>query len=327
MKGFKDLNECGKVSHDKQLKLYCYNGKYKLSGLNSCKKPCCPRCLPKLLIKQKKLIDQAIEYAKANHLSVSMWTINLPKSNTSLMFMRSKLHYVISDFLRVSTRNSKIKPINKILKKINLQTQSVGYIYRNEISTDNKKFNPHIQLLDFRKKFLSEEQEEQLTESLIDICERNKVFVSKKQSFKIRDVLIDFKPLSFSEHQNSYSYLTKIGANDAIHLVDTDADMYQELCKSQILLNSKGTTDIQTFCKEKISIPLIYWKPGLKKMMGVSEEKFSVADEDLISIPEIVTNYLKFNKIEPNKLIEVINTTGNTEILSNPNIFEMLSAS
>ena len=94
--------------------------------------------------------------------------------------------------------------------------------------------------------------------------------------------------------------------------------MYQELCKSQILLNSKGT-------KEKLKIPLIYWKPGLKKKMSIVEEKFSVTDEDLISIPEVITNYLKFNKIDPNKLINIINTTGNTEILSNPNIFDLLS--
>ena len=195
MKGFKDLNECGKVSHS-NLKIYTKNGKYKLSGLNTCKKPCCPNCLPKLLLKQKKLIDQAIRYARDHNIKVSMWTINLPKNSEtqSLMFMRSKLHSVISDFLRVSTRNSKDKPINKVLKKINLQTESVGYVYRNEISTDNKKFNPHVQLLDFRKNFLTSEQEESLTESLIEICVRNNIFISKKQSFKIRDVIIDFKP-------------------------------------------------------------------------------------------------------------------------------------
>ena len=146
------------------------------------------------------------------------------------------------------------------------------------------------------------------------------MFVSKKQSFKIHDVIIDFKHLAFDENQNSYNYLTKIDDNDAIRLSETNQKMYEELCKSQILLNSKGT-------KEKISIPLVYWKPGLKKLMGITEEKFNITDEDLITVPEIIANYLKFNKIEPNKLINIINTTGNTEILSNPNIFEMLSAS
>ena len=273
MTGFKDLSECGRVSHS-NLKIYQHNGKYKLSGLNTCKKPCCPNCLPKLLLKQKKLIDQAISYARVNNLATSMWTINLPKSsNTSLMFMRSKLHSVISDFLRVSTRNSKDKPINKVLKKINLQTQSVGYVYRNEISTDNKKFNPHVQLLDFRKNFLTSEQEESLAESLIEICVRNKIFISKKQSFKVHDVIIDFKHLTFDENQNSYNYLTKIDDNDAIRLSETNREMYEELCKSQILLNRKSNEKV-------IKIPLIYWQPKLKKKMGITEEKFSVTDED-----------------------------------------------
>ena len=196
MTGFKDLSECGKVSHS-NLKLYQINGKYKLSGLNTCKKPCCPNCLPKLLLKQKKMISQAIQYAKANNLVTSMWTINLPKNSEtqSLMFMRSHLHAVISDFLRVSTRNSKTKPVNKILKKINQNTGAIGYIYRNEISTSELKFNPHIQLLDFRKNFLSEEQEELLIETLIEICVRNNIFISTKQNYKVRDVIIDFKNL------------------------------------------------------------------------------------------------------------------------------------
>lgn len=318
--GFKDLSECCKVSHDKQLKFYVKNGKYHLAGLNHCHKPCCPNCLPVLLLRQQKLINQAIEYAKNNDLKVSMWTINLPKSNTSLMFMRSKLHFVISDFLRVSSRNSKIKPINKEMKEINIATGSIGYIYRNEIATNELRFNPHVQLLDFRKQFLTSEQEDQLTESLVEICKRNSVFVSKKQSFKVHDVIIDYKPLSFSKDQNSYNYLTKIDSNDAIKLSETNSKMYEELCKSQILLNRKGN-------KEKIKIPLIYWKPGLKKLMRIKEEKFSVTDEDLFAIPEVITNFMKFNKIEPKKLIEIVNTTESLEILQNENIFEMLSAS
>ena len=105
-----------------------------------------------MLLKQKKLINQAIQYAKNHDLKVSMWTINLPKqTRQSLMFMRSHLHTVISDFLRISTRNSKTKPVNKILKKINQNTGAIGYIYRNEISTSELKFNPHIQLFFYQK--------------------------------------------------------------------------------------------------------------------------------------------------------------------------------
>lgn len=317
MKGFKDLNECGKVGHQK-LQLYQKNGKYGLIGLNTCKKPCCPRCLPKLLYKQQNLINQAISYAKKHNLKVSMWTINLPKNSVtqSLMFMRSKLNQVITDFLRVTTRSSKVHPINKTLKHINQVTGSVGYIYRNEISVRDNKFNPHIQLLDFRNQILTEEQKHQLTESLIQICERNQLFISKRQSFKVHEVILDFKTLTFSKDQNSYSYLTKIDNNDAIKLAESDEEKYQELCKSQILLNSKAN--------HGSAIPLIYWKPKLKKLMGIVESKFQI--EDAISIPENIINFAKFHNIKPTKIVQIVNSVGDIHILQNPLIFDLLES-
>lgn len=61
--GWKDLNECCRVSHSKenQLKIYWHNGKFKMTGLNHCHKPICPNCLPILLYRQQLMINQAIQ--------------------------------------------------------------------------------------------------------------------------------------------------------------------------------------------------------------------------------------------------------------------------
>ena len=315
-KGFKDLSECCKVSHDK-LKLYQHNGRYKMAGLNHCHKPICPNCLPILLFRQQSMINQAIEYCKEHDLKVSLWTLNLPRQNQSLLFTRKKLHYVTTDFLRLTTRNSKERPINKVLKKINIATGSIGYVYRNEVSvTDTKKFNPQVHLLDIRKNSLTSEQMQMLKASLIEICKLNKVYFSKKQESKLNEVILDFKVLNFKEEQNSYNYLTKIADNDAVRLANTEnQEMYQEFCTSQIILNSKDSAD-------KLKIPLIYWQPGLKRKLGIKEKKFQI--EESIEVPDVIVNFVKFNHIKPKKIIEIVNTVGDAEILNNENIFSLL---
>ena len=311
MKGWKDLQECGKVRHGETLKLKPKkNGRFSLVGLNSCKKPCCPNCLPNLLRKQEKSIQKAIQYAKENNLQVTLWTINLPKSeNQSLMFQRIKLHQVISDFLRTSTRNSKEKPINKTLKEINENTGAVGYIYRNEVNYNNS-FNTHLHLADFRKKSLTEVQRENLKDSLLEVCQRNKVYISTKQSHSVKDVILNFK------NDFSIGYLTKISDTDVVKLKETDFTKYQEYCNSQILLNSKSNEKV-------IKIPLIYWKIGFKKLVGIRETKADEQD-NFISIPKIVTDFMTFNKIKPAKLLDLINSIG-IEILQNENIFNLLT--
>ena len=314
-KGFKDLSECCKVGHDK-LKLYQHNGKYKMTGLNHCHKPCCVHCLPILLYRQQMLINQAVEYCKDHDLKVSLWTLNLPRQNQSLLFTRKKLHYVTTDFLRLTTRNSKERPINKVLKKINQITGSVGYIYRNEVSTTvESKFNPQMHLLDIRKNSLTSEQMQMLKASLIEICKKNKVYFSKKQESKLDEVILDFKVLNFKEEQNSYNYLTKIADNDAIQLANSNEELYKEYCTSQIILNSKENS-------ENLKIPLIYWQPGLKRKLGIKEKKFQI--EESIEVPDVIVNFVKFNHIKPKKIIEIVNTVGDAEILNNENIFSLL---
>ena len=311
MTGFKDLQECGRVRHGEILQLkQRRNGKYSLIGINTCKKPICPNCLKILLKKQEKSIFQAMQYAQENNLCVTMWTINLPKNqNQSLMLQRIKLHEVISDFLRTSTRDSKTKPVNKILREIN-KNSAVGYIYRNEVNfTDN--FNAHVHLADFRKIPLTEVQKEELKSSLISICERNGVFISKKQSYSVKNVMLNFRD------DFNVGYLTKISDDDAVKLKETNPQKYQDYCSSQILLNRKSNTKI-------IKIPLIYWKKGFKKLVGVHETKADGSDDNFISVPKVVTDFMTYNKIKPSKLIDIINYTS-VEILQNENIFELLT--
>lgn len=310
MTGWKDLSECDKTRHGETLKLKPKkNGGYSLIGINTCKKPCCPNCLKILLRKQEKSIQKAIQYARENNLQVTLWTFNLPKNNQNLMFQRIKLHNVISDFLRTSTRNSKEKPINKVLKEINKVSGSVGYIYRNETNFI-KNFNPHIHLADFREKSLTEVQQNELKESLLKICERNGVFISKKQSYSVKDIILNFR-----ENFN-VGYLTKISDNDAVKLKEVNPTKYQEYCESQILLNRKSNERV-------LKIPLIYWKKGFKKLVGVKENKTDGRDDDFISIPKLVTDFMIYHKIEPSKLLKIIDSTG-IEILQNENIFELL---
>ena len=311
MTGWKDLQECGKVRHGETLKLSHKNGKFYLVGLNSCKKPCCQNCLPKLLKKQEKAIFQAVEYAEEHNLKMTLWTINLPKNqNQSIMFQRIKLHNVISDFLRTSTRDNKLKPLNKVLKEINKMTDAIGYVYRNEVNF-NDNFNAHVHIADFRKIPLTEVQKEKLKSSLISICERNGVFISAKQSYSAKDVMLNFKD------DFNVGYLTKIDDHDAVKLKETNPTKYQEYCNSQILLNRKSNSKV-------IKIPLIYWKKGLKKLIGIRETKAEHGDDNFISVPKIITDFMTFNKIKPSKLIEVINYTS-IEILQNENIFNLLS--
>ena len=199
------------------------------------------------------------------------------------MFQRSKLHQVVSDFLRVSTRDSKTKPINKILKEINKVSGSVGYIYRNETNFI-KNFNSHIHLADFREKSLTEVQKEELKNSLIEICKRNGVFISKKQSYSVRDVILNFRD------NFNVGYLTKIDDHDAVKLKEMNPTKYQEYCESQIFLNSKSNERV-------LKIPLIYWKKGFKKLVGVKETKADERDDDFISIPKLVTDFMIYHKI------------------------------
>lgn len=309
--GWKDLQECGKTRHGETLKLkQRKNGRYSLVGINTCKKPICPNCLKILLKKQEKSIFQAMQYAKENNLCVTMWTINLPKNqNQSLMFQRIKLHQVISDFLRTSTRNAKLQPANKVLKEINKNTCAVGYVYRNETNF-NERFNPHIHLADFRKQALTTEQQDALKESLIEICKRNGVFISIRQSYSAKDVMLNFK-----ENFN-VGYLTKIDDHDAVKLADIDKEKYKEYCESQIYLNSQNNSKI-------VKIPLIYWKPRFKKLVGIREETKDDTEQDYISIPTVITDYMSFNKIKPKKLLHLIDSVG-IEILQNENIFNLL---
>ena len=311
--GWKDLSECGKTRHGETLKLKpTKNGRYSLIGINTCKKPCCPNCLKILLKKQEKSIFQAMRYAKEHNLQMTLWTVNLPKSDKqSLMFQRIKLHEVISDFLRTSTRDTKTKPANKVLKEINKMTDAIGYVYRNEVTCNNERFNPHLHLIDFRKQALTTEQQEELKESLLQICDRHKVFISKKQSYSAKDVMLNFK-----ENFN-VSYLIKIDDHDAVKLAVTDKEKYQEYCESQIYLNSQSNSKI-------VKIPLIYWKVGFKKLVGIRETKDDDSDDNFISVPKIITDFMTFNKIKPSKLIDIINYTS-VEILQNENIFELLT--
>jgi len=311
MTGWKDLSECGKTRHGEQLRLKpTKNGRYSLIGINTCKKPICPNCLPRLLKKQEQAIFKAVEYAKANDLKMTLWTINLPKSDTSLMFQRIKLHNVISDFLRTSTRDSKTKPVNKILREIN-KNSAVGYIYRNEINF-NDNFNAHVHLADFRKQALTESQQDALKESLIEICKRNGVFISIRQSYSVKDVVLNFK-----ENFN-ISYLTKISDCDAVKLKEVNPPKYQEYCESQIYLNNQNNSKI-------VKIPLIYWKVGFKKLVGNREEIKDDTEQDYISIPTVITDYMSFHKIEPKRLLHLIDSVG-IEILENPNIFSLLQS-
>ena len=309
--GWKDLNECGKTRHGETLKLKpTKNGRYSLIGVNTCKKPVCPNCLKILLKKQEKSIFQAMQYAEENNLCVSLWTINLPKQEgQSLMFQRIKLHNVVSDFLRTSTRNSELQPANKVLKKINQLTNNVGYVYRNEVSY-TKNFNPHLHLIDFREVPLNEEQQEELKESLLQICDRHKVFISKKQSYSVKDVMLNFRD-DFNP-----SYITKISDDDAVKLAVTDKARYQEYCESQIYLNSQSNSKI-------VKIPLIFWKPRFKKLVGIKEIKTDKQDDNFILIPTVITDYMSFHKIEPKRLLHLIDSVG-IEILQNENIFNLL---
>ena len=312
MTGFKDLQECGRVRHGEILQLkQRRNGKYSLIGINTCKKPICPNCLKILLKKQEKSIFQAMQYAQENNLCVTMWTINLPKNqNQSLMLQRIKLHEVISDFLRTSTRDSKTKPVNKILREIN-KNSAVGYIYRNEVSYC-ERFNPHIHLADFRKISLTEVQKDALKESLIEICKRNGVFISVKQSYSVRDVILNFKD------DFNIGYLTKISDCDAVKLKETNSEKYQEYCESQIFLNSQSNSKI-------VKIPLVYWKVGFKKLVGIREEIKDDTEQNYISIPTVIADYMSFHKIEPKKLLHLIDSVG-IEILEKPNIFGLLQS-
>ena len=313
MTGWKDLSECGKTRHGETLKLKpTKNGKYSLVGINTCKKPCCPNCLKILLKKQEKSIFQAMQYAQENNLCVSMWTVNLPKSDKqSLMLQRIKLHQVISDFLRTSTRNAKLQPSNKVLKQINKISGSIGYIYRNEVTCNNERFNPHLHLIDFRKQALTTEQQDALKESLLQICDRHKIFISKKQSYFVKDVILNFRD-DFNP-----SYITKISDDDAVKLADTDKEKYNEYCESQIFLNSQSNSKI-------MKIPLVYWKPRFKKLVGIKEIKTDKQDDNFISIPTVITDYMSFHKIEPKRLLHLIDSVG-INILQTENIFQLLS--
>lgn len=238
-KGRHDFMCCRKSYYKKPELVILANGTFYIDGLTTCKKPFfCAECHKAYLYKSKLDVAKAEEFIQSRKLNPTMLTLHvLHKPADNLKLLRLILHRATGGLLAESK--------NKLIKRINKDTGSEGYILRNDITLTPNGWNPHVHIINLQKVNFSAKDKDLLVDEYVHQLESSGLYLSRLDKYYVEN---KSNLIHFRENSYNLSYLCK--HNDTLmNLAFTNPEKYIELAQSGNI-------------KEKI--PLVKFKNGLK---------------------------------------------------------------
>ena len=260
VKGRKDFLCCRKSQFYRPELVILNSGRFYVDrGLSTCKRILyCAECNKAYLYKKSLLMKKVEDFIQKEKLAPTMITLTLPhKVTDKLADLRAKLDKAIRNFL--SAR------INKLVKKINQNVGSEGYIYRNDITyNEDSGWNPHTHIVQLNKISYSENQKNELIDEFARQLEQAGLYLNRFDKLKLQ--------VNFADNFTSLNYLTKYN-KELMELALTNPPKYVELATS-----GNGV---------KVP-PLIAMKKGLSAKLNLSAELDEVVDK--VELPESMKN-------------------------------------
>ena len=265
-RGRHDFMCCRKSYYKRPELVILADGTFYVDGLTTCKKPLyCSECHRAYLYKARLELDRVREFIQKEELCPTMLTLHVPhKSADNLKSLRQILHKATCGLLAESK--------NKLIKRVNKDTGSGGYVLRNDVTLTPNGWNPHCHVFNLQKVNFSARDKDLLVDEYVHQLENSGLYLSRLDKYHIetKSNLVHFRENSFN-----LSYLCKY--NDTLmNLAITNPEKYVELAQSSNI-------------KEKI--PLVKFKNGLKLKIT----KVLPADERLekeirrVVLPEYMT--------------------------------------
>ena len=261
VKGRKDFLCCRKSQFYRPELVILNSGRFYVDrGLSTCKRILyCAECNKAYLYKKSLLMKKVEDFIQKEKLAPTMITLTLPhKVTDKLADLRAKLDKAIRNFL--SAR------INKLVKKINQNVGSEGYIYRNDITyNEDSGWNPHTHIVQLNKISYSENQKNELIDEFARQLEQAGLYLNRFDKLKLQ--------VNFADNFTSLNYLTKYN-KDLMELAITNPPKYVELAQSG----------------NNVKVPpMIAMKKGLSAKLNLSAELDGEV-VDRVELPESMKN-------------------------------------
>lgn len=267
LKSYNNFMTCQKSCYKKPELVVLSNGRHYIDGLDSCKCGYCYHCVKVYLYKASLEMVKVKDFIQKEKLRSAMVTLTIThKVTDKLKGLRLTLDKATRGFLAESR--------NKLVKKINKDVGSEGYVLRNEISWDESNgWNPHCHILLLNKLDYSESQKNQLVDNFVHQLEDSGFYFSRLDRYNIDK---EERLVKFNDNFINTGYITKFDEDNPVNLALTRPEKYIEFAQS-FNISAK--------------IPLIKFKNGLKskinKALNLSGEKNQTARElRRIQLPE-----------------------------------------
>lgn len=277
LQGYKDFFSCHSSYYKRPELVILTGGCHYIDGLVTCNKQYCSHFAKSYLFKASQDMAKVNEFIRKEKLRPTMLTLTLPhKATDNLKYLKITLDKATRNFLAESR--------NKLMKKINKDVGSEGYVLRNEITFTDNGWNCHCHVLNLNKDNYSEEQKNLLVDEFARQLENSGFYFSRLDKYNIekKGGLIHFRENSFDA-----SYLSKYDEDNPVNLAISNPLKYIEFAKS---FNDSG------------KIPPIKFKNGLKLKLGICKEKnqrekelrrIQIPESLLHQSPEYVEEWLK----------------------------------
>lgn len=262
LQGYKDFFSCHSSYYKRPELVILTGGCHYIDGLVTCNKQYCSHFVKSYLFKASQDMAKVNEFIRREKLRPTMLTLTLPhKATDSLKNLKITLDKATRNFLAESR--------NKLMKKINKDVGSEGYVLRNEITFTDNGWNCHCHVLNLNKDNYSEEQKDLLVNEFARQLENSGFYFSRLDRYNIKNKggLIHFRENSFD-----VTYLSKYDDDNPVNLAISNPLRYVEFAQS-----------FNTSAK----IPIIKFKNGLKKKVGIiKENNQTVREIKRIEIPD-----------------------------------------
>ena len=261
VKGRRDFLCCRKSQFYRPELVILSSGRFYIDrGVTTCKRILfCAECNRAYLYKKKLLLTKVEDYIQKENLAPTMITLTIPhKATDSLVDLRTKLDKATRGFLSVRT--------NKLIGKINQSVDSIGYVYRNDITySEDSGWHPHCHVVMLNKISYSENQKNQFIDEFVRQLENSGFYLNRSDKLKLQ--------VNFRDNFTILSYLTKYN-KELMELAVTNSSKYIELATSG----------------NNVKVPpLIAFKKGLMTKLNLSAESEGEV-VDRVSLPESIKN-------------------------------------
>lgn len=263
LQGYKDFFSCHNSYYKRPELVILTGGCHYIDGLVTCNKLYCSHFVKSYLFKASKDMAKVNDFIRKEKLRPTLLTLTLPhKVTDSLKYLKVALDKATRNFLAESK--------NKLVKEINKDVGSEGYVLRNEVTYTGNGWNTHCHVLNLNHVGYSEIQKDLLVDEFTRQLEDSGFHFSRLDKYNIekKGGLIHFRENSFDA-----SYLSKYDEDNPVNLALTNLSKYIEFAQSFNVTQK---------------IPLVKFKNGLKSKLGISSEKKFQREKELrrIQLPE-----------------------------------------